>query len=139
MGAANFSCIEIDRARKVVDILAVEAPRYSYVSVDPIAAARIVIYRNVSDVDVLSTEAGDRLFSNGSPANVEGLVVRHAPFPAIAVTIWRPTVGPESLVIAICAVELAIVAWARAGTTVIKTARTTVINRARTTATLESS
>jgi hypothetical protein len=116
MGAANFSCIKIDRAGKVVDVLAVESPRDRYIPRDPIATAWIIVHGYVPNIDVLGPETGNRLISNRSPANVKRLVVGHAPpttkFPAL----WRPAVGrPESLVIAIAAVALPIIT--RAGTT----------------------
>jgi hypothetical protein len=100
----------------VVDILAVESPRYCHIPCDPIATAWIIVHGYVPDVDVLGPETGNRLISNRSPANVKRLVVGHAPpttkFPAL----WRPAVGrPESLVITISAVALPIIT--RAGTT----------------------
>lgn len=100
----------------MVDILATESPRDGYISVDPIASSGIVINRNVSNVDVLGPEAGNSLISNGSPANVEGLVIRHAPIATKSAVIWRPAVRrPESGIVAISTIELPIIA--RAGTT----------------------
>jgi hypothetical protein len=108
----------------VVDILFAESVRHGYVPHDPIAAAGIVIHRNVSDIDVLGTKARDCLIANGSAADVKGLLLRHAPVATISSTFRRPAVGwPESLIVTISTIELPIIA--RAGTMVIARAGTT--------------
>jgi hypothetical protein len=122
----------------MINVLAAESPRNCYVPHDPIAAAGIIVNPDISDIDVLSPETGDGLISNGSAADVKGLLLRHAPVATISSTFRRPAVGwPESLIVALSTIELPIID--RSGTTVIARAGTTVIARAGTTpATLES-
>jgi hypothetical protein len=78
LSAPDLSGIEVDGTSKVVDVQTAKPSANRHITCDPVATAWIIVERDVLNVDVGSAEPIHGLLSNGSPANVQRLIVRNS-------------------------------------------------------------
>ena len=74
-------------------MLAAEPLPYDQVSADPVPASRIVVDRDVPDVDIRGSEAIRCLIANRFSADLHGLVFSHSPVSTKTTSVELPPIG----------------------------------------------